>query len=95
MSEAGSPEPGNERIPAPIAYAVLEYVAQSIVEDDEAVHIDAERGRDGSVTLRLHVAPPDMGRVIGRRGRVANAIRTVVAAAGAQDGDTVIVDIVD
>ena len=46
-------------------------------------------------TLRLHVAPDDMGKVIGRRGRVAQAIRTVVRAAGAREGIEASVDIVD
>ena len=52
-----------------------------------------ERGQ--RVRFRIHVAPEDMGRVIGRRGRVAQAIRTVVAAAGARDGVQTSVDIVD
>jgi uncharacterized protein len=51
--------------------------------------------RGDSVRFRIHVAPDDMGRVIGRRGRVAQAIRTVVAAAGARDGVQTSVDIVD
>ena len=51
--------------------------------------------RRGSVVFRVHVAPGDMGRVIGRRGRTAQAIRTLVGAAGARDGTQVSVDIVD
>jgi uncharacterized protein len=47
------------------------------------------------VKLSLHVAPEDMGKVIGRRGRVAQSIRSVVRAAGAKDGIDVLVDIVD
>jgi uncharacterized protein len=74
--------------------AVLGYLARSIVDDPEAVVIDAEEGR-GSIILRLHVAPDDMGKVIGKRGRVAQAIRTVVRAAGARDEVNVTVDIVD
>ena len=74
--------------------AVLEHLARSIVDDPDAVVIDADEGR-GSVSLRLHVAPSDMGRVIGRRGRVAQAIRTVVRAAGAKEGLEADVDIVD
>jgi len=76
------------------AATVLEYLAQSIVDDPSAVDIEVEDGRGGP-TLRLRVAPDDMGKVIGRRGRVAQAIRTVVRAAGARDGDDVKVDIVD
>jgi predicted RNA-binding protein YlqC (UPF0109 family) len=73
---------------------VLTYLAKSIVEDPEAVVVEAEERRN-SVTLRLHVAPGDMGRVIGRRGRVAQAIRSVVRAAGAREGTDASVDIVD
>ena len=75
---------------APIASSVLEYLARSIVDSPDAVNVET----DGA-TLRLHVAPDDMGKVIGRRGRVAQAIRTVVRAAGAREGASVAVDIVD
>ena len=79
---------------APIAQAVLEHVAKSIVDDPDAVVINVDNDRRG-VTLRLHVAPDDMGKVIGRRGRVAQAIRSVVRAAGAREGVEASVDIVD
>lgn len=82
------------RIEGGVARAVLEYLARSIVDDAESVVVDVEPRR-GSMMLRLHVAPPDMGRVIGRRGRVAQAIRTVVRAAGASEGVNAEVDIVD
>ena len=72
------------------AESVLEYVARSIVDDPDAVRVEA----DGP-TLRLFVAQEDMGKVIGRRGRVAQAIRTLVRAAGAKEGTDVSVDIVD
>jgi predicted RNA-binding protein YlqC (UPF0109 family) len=82
------------RIEGGVARAVLEYLARSIVDDAESVVVDVEQRR-GSMLLRLHVAPADMGRVIGRRGRVAQAIRTVVRAAGASEGVNAEVDIVD
>ena len=82
------------RAPGGVSRAVLEYLAKSIVDDAESVFIDVEQGR-GGLTLRLHVSPSDMGRVIGRRGRVAQAIRTVVRAAGASEGVNAEVDIVD
>ncbi len=82
------------RVVGALPRAVLEYVAKSIVDDAESVVVEAEEGRNG-LTLRLHVAPADMGRVIGRRGRVAQAIRTVVRAAGAREGVEAEVDIVD
>ena len=73
---------------------VLTFVASQLVDDPEAVQIDAEE-TDGSVDLRLSVGKDDMGRVIGRRGRNAQAIRTVVRAAGARAGVEASVDIVD
>jgi predicted RNA-binding protein YlqC (UPF0109 family) len=76
------------------AGAVLEYVARSIVDDPDSVRIETDRDRRG-LTLRLHVAPDDMGKVIGRRGRVAQSIRTLVRATGAKEGAEVNVDIVD
>jgi predicted RNA-binding protein YlqC (UPF0109 family) len=83
------------RVVGPQARNVLTYLAKSIVEDAEAVVVEAEERRSNSVMLRLHVAPGDMGRVIGRRGRVAQAIRSVVRAAGAREGVDASVDIVD
>lgn len=76
------------------AQAVLLYLAQQLVDDPDAVSIDTGETRRG-IKLSLHVAPDDMGKVIGRRGRVAQSIRSVVRAAGAKDGVDVIVDIVD
>ena len=75
---------GNRRVGA-TALTVLEYVAQSIVDDRESVFVDAEEGA-GRVTFHVHVAPDDMGRLIGKRRRVAQGIRTVVAAAAHRDG---------
>ncbi len=77
-----------------VARAVLEYVAAALVEDPTGISVVPE-ARRGSVTFHLHVAPEDMGRVIGRRGRVAQALRTVVRVAGARDGVDAGVDIVD
>jgi predicted RNA-binding protein YlqC (UPF0109 family) len=74
--------------------AVLSYLARSLANEPEAVVIDTEERR-GGLRLSLHVAPDDMGRVIGRRGRTAQAIRTLVNVAGAKDGIQASVDIVD
>ncbi len=82
------------RVVGAIPRAVLEYVARELVDDPESVVVEMEEGRLG-VSLTLHVAPDDMGKVIGRRGRVAQAIRTVVRAAGAREGVEVAVDIAD
>jgi len=74
--------------------AVLHYLARSLSNDPDSVVIDTEERR-GGLRLSLHVAPDDMGRVIGRRGRTAQAIRTLVNVAGAKDGVQASVDIVD
>jgi hypothetical protein len=76
------------------AQAVLGYLARSLANEPDSVVIDTE-DRRGGVRLNLHVAPEDMGRVIGRRGRTAQAIRTLVNVAGAKDGVQASVDIVD
>ena len=102
MSDAGVDEvdldlddddDGN-RIEGSVPRAVLEYLAKAIVDDPESVAVEVEEGRS-NVSLRLNVSPDDMGRVIGRRGRTAQAIRTVVRAAAAREGMDVHVDIVD
>ncbi len=82
------------RVSGAVAGRVLEYVARQIVDDPDAVVIESQNDRN-RVDLRLHVAPGDMGKVIGKRGRVAQAIRTVVRAAGAREGVEATVDIVD
>jgi predicted RNA-binding protein YlqC (UPF0109 family) len=79
---------------APSATAVLEYLARSVVDDPDGVDVDIDDG-GGRVSLEVRVSDGDMGRVIGKRGRVANAIRTVVRAAAVQDGSEVDVEFVD
>ena len=76
------------------ALAVLTYLARSLSNDPDSVVIETEERR-GGLRLNLHVAPDDMGRVIGRRCRTAQAIRTLVNVAGAKDGVQASVDIVD
>jgi len=87
-------EVDGNRAEGSVARSVLEYLAKAIVDDPDSVEIEVDEGR-GSVSLRLHVSPDDMGRVIGRRGRTAQAIRTVVRAAAASEGTEAHVDIVD
>ena len=82
------------RVVGGVSKSVLTYLAKEIVEDPDAVVVETEERRN-AVMLRLHVGPSDMGRVIGRRGRVAQAIRSVVRAAGAKEGVEASVDIVD
>ena len=79
---------------SPTALAVTEYLVRELVDDPDAVTVETVDGRRGP-TLEVAVGPGDMGRVIGRRGRMANAIRTVVRAAAAKDGQEVDVDFVD
>ena len=79
---------------AATATAVLEFIATSLAEDPAAVSVDVSE-RQGKVVLSLSVGAGDMGRIIGRRGRTAQAIRALVGAAGARDGVTTSVDIVD
>jgi predicted RNA-binding protein YlqC (UPF0109 family) len=82
------------QVPAPTANAVLHHLVRGLVDDGDAVRIDTEqRGR--RTILEVHVAPGELGRVIGRRGRTAQSIRTVVRAAATRDGLDVDVDFVD
>ncbi len=76
------------------AAAVLEHVATAIVDEKDSVVVESKQVR-GQLRLYLHVAPGDMGRIIGRRGRTAQAVRTLVRAAAAAEGQDVFVDIVD
>ena len=95
VDDAGGHE-GNQRTSADggTPLAVLTYLARALSNDPDSVVIQAE-DRRGGLRLNLHVAPDDMGRVIGRRGRTAQAIRTLVNVAGAKDGVQATVDIVD
>ena len=83
-----------ESVDGGTALSVLRYLARSLSNDPESVVIDVDERR-GGLRLSLHVAPEDMGRVIGRRGRTAQAIRTLVNVAGAREGVQASVDIVD
>ncbi len=77
------------------ACAVLEHVVKSVVGDPDAVVVKADASGAESVSLTVAVGDGDMGRVIGRRGRIANAIRTVVRAAAVRDGVSVDVEFLD
>lgn len=79
---------------APTAQAVLQYLVSALVEDEEAVQVDVDDSKR-TLQLEVRVGPDDMGRVIGRRGRVANAIRTLTRAAAARDGVEVDIEFVD
>ena len=81
-------------VPAPTATNVLDFLVRALVDDPDAVTVEEVDGRRGP-TLEVAVGPGDMGRVIGRRGRTAQAVRTLVAAAAVKDGVEVDVDFVD
>ena len=63
---------------------LLEYLARQLVDEPDAVRVERVE-RDDAVVLQLHVAPDDVGKVIGRQGRMARALRTVVRAGSAGD----------
>ncbi len=74
---------------------MLEYLAEGLVDEPEKVSVERFEGDDGTIVLELSVAPDDYGKVIGRGGRTAQALRTVVKAAATGEGCHVLVDIVD
>ena len=75
---------------------LLTQIAQGLVNDPDAVSVVVdEPDEDGVIVYHLHVAPDDMGMVIGRHGRIAKAIRTVIKAASAECGKRVNVEIRD
>jgi predicted RNA-binding protein YlqC (UPF0109 family) len=73
---------------------VLEFVARALVDEPDAVEVTEVAG-ERSVILQLKVAPDDMGKVIGKRGRTVKAIRSLVRAAGSRQGVTTLVEIVE
>jgi uncharacterized protein len=76
------------------AAELVEYLVRSIVESPDDVEIE-EYEEEGELVLEIKVADDDLGRVIGREGRVAKAIRTIARAAGAREDRRVSVDIVE
>jgi predicted RNA-binding protein YlqC (UPF0109 family) len=83
------------RIVGARARAVVEHVTRNLAEDPDAIEVDVEERRDGDVALLVHANPDDMGRLIGRRGRVIQALRQLVRAAGSADGVRASVDIAE
>jgi uncharacterized protein len=74
------------------ARELVEYVARSLVDDPEAVKVELVRDEGGTV-IELHVAEEDMGKVIGRNGSVAKALRTLLKVTAARDGEPVSLEI--
>jgi uncharacterized protein len=73
---------------------LLEYLARRLVDDPEAVRVETAE-EDDAIVLRLHVAEDDVGKVIGRQGRIARALRTVVRASASRERRRVLLEIVD
>ena len=71
---------------------LVKVIAVSLVDHPDEIVV-TEKATENSIILELHVAPDDMGKVIGKQGRIAKAIRTVVKAAASRDDKKVIVDI--
>ncbi len=74
---------------------VVEYIVNQIVEDTKSVKVDIADSDDENVTIEVRTSPDDMGRVIGKRGRVARAIRTVAQAAADEEGLQSSVEFID
>jgi predicted RNA-binding protein YlqC (UPF0109 family) len=81
-------------IPVAHARSVLEYLVRAVVDDPDAVEVQVEEG-GRRTTLNVTVGDGDMGRVIGKRGRVATSIRTVTRAAAVRDGVEVDIEFLD
>lgn len=74
---------------------LVEVIAKALVDEPDAVQVNEIRGeQSSSIILELKVAPDDMGKVIGKQGRIAKAIRTVVKAAATREGKRVVIEIV-
>jgi len=74
---------------------LLEYLARQLVDEPDAVRVEQVEEDDDTLVLRLHVAQDDLGKVIGRQGRIARALRTVVRASSARERRRVQLEIVD
>jgi predicted RNA-binding protein YlqC (UPF0109 family) len=77
------------------AKAVVEHIARALAEEPDAVEVDVQEKGDDEVFLLVHASPTDMGRLIGRRGRVIQAMRQVTRAAGAAEGVKAGVDVAE
>jgi predicted RNA-binding protein YlqC (UPF0109 family) len=69
--------------------ALVAFLARKLVDDPDAVRVEQE-DRDDVLVVRLYVAPDDVGKVVGKQGRIARALRTVVRAGGVREGRRVL-----
>jgi hypothetical protein len=77
-----------------VSEETLAWIVRRLVDEPDAVRVETDE-EDDAVVFRLHVAPDDVGKVIGRQGRIARALRTVVRAGGTRDGRRRLLEIVD
>jgi len=77
-----------------VSAELVEYLARRLVDEPDAVRVQ-EVEREGELVLELHVAKDDVGKVIGRQGRIARALRTIVRAAAARGDRRVLLEIVE
>jgi uncharacterized protein len=77
-----------------VSKEIVEYLARRLVDEPDAVRVD-EVEREGALVLQLHVAKDDVGKVIGRQGRLARALRTVVRAAASRRDQRVLLEIIE
>jgi predicted RNA-binding protein YlqC (UPF0109 family) len=82
------------RISGARSIAVAEYVTRNLAEDSDAIEVEVDE-RGDQISLMVHANPADMGRLIGKRGRVIQALRQLVRAAGTADGVKANIDIVE
>ena len=73
---------------------LLDYLARQLVDEPNAVRVETVEGEGGTV-LRLHVAPADVGKVIGRQGRIARALRTLVRASAGRSRERLLLEIAE
>ena len=73
---------------------LLEFLARGLVDEPDAVRVETEE-REDTVVFRLYVAPDDVGKVIGKQGRIARALRSVVRAGGARAHERYVLEIAD
>ena len=74
---------------------LLEYIGPWLVDHPDEVEITEAEGDRGALVLEIQVNPEDMGKLIGKRGRIIRSIRTLARAAGQRDGQNIMVEVVD
>ena len=75
--------------------ALIKYLGPWLLDKPESLEIEEVEGERGETVLELTVDPEDMGKIIGKRGRIIRSLRVLARAAGQRDGDSVFVEVVD